>query len=161
MAALQPGSSPHIIVVLELNFEMVEMRARVKTAHRLSRRVQATPPPFRPPRSRISRPIRNVRVEIMRIAVLAAGGVGAYFGARLADAGHDVHFIARGAHLAAMRLHGLRVESVHGDTHLPHVNVTDDPAAIGPVDVVLFAVDRKSTRLNSSHKTESRMPSSA
>ena len=76
----------------------------------------------------------------MRIAVLAAGGVGAYFGARLADAGHDVHFIARGAHLAAMRLHGLRVESVHGDTHLPHVNVTDDPAAIGPVDIVLFAV---------------------
>ena len=76
----------------------------------------------------------------MRIAVLAAGGVGAYFGARLAAAGHDVHFIARGAHLEAMRRGGLRVESVHGDAHLPRPNVTDDPGAIGAVDIVLFAV---------------------
>ena len=76
----------------------------------------------------------------MRIAVLAAGGVGAYFGARLAVAGHDVHFVARGAHLEAMRRDGLRVLSVHGDAHLPHPSVTDDPAAIGPVDIVLFAV---------------------
>ncbi|MGN6570440.1 MAG: 2-dehydropantoate 2-reductase [Pseudolabrys sp.] len=76
----------------------------------------------------------------MRIAVLAAGGVGAYFGARLAAAGHDVHFVARGAHLDAMRRDGLRILSIHGDAHLPRPNVTDDPAAIGPVDIVLFAV---------------------
>ena len=71
---------------------------------------------------------------------MAAGGVGAYFGARLAAAGHEVHFIARGAHLAAIRRAGLRVLSIHGDLHLPAPRVTDDPAAIGPVDIVLFAV---------------------
>ena len=76
----------------------------------------------------------------MRIAVMAAGAVGGYFGARLAAAGHDVFFIARGAHLEAMRKDGLRVESVHGDVHLPKPNVTDDPKSIGPVDIVLFAV---------------------
>ena len=76
----------------------------------------------------------------MRIAILAAGGVGGYFGARLARARHDVHFVARGAHLEAMRHDGLRVLSVHGDEHLVHPSVTDDPAAIGPVDIVLFAV---------------------
>jgi 2-dehydropantoate 2-reductase len=74
------------------------------------------------------------------MAVLAAGGVGAYFGARLASVGHEVHFVARGAHLEAMRRDGLRVLSVHGDVHLMHPSVTDDPAAIGPVDIVLFAV---------------------
>lgn len=71
---------------------------------------------------------------------MAAGAVGGYYGARLAAAGHDVFFIARGAHLEAMRKHGLKIESVHGDLHLPSVNVTDDPKAVGPVDVVLFAV---------------------
>ena len=76
----------------------------------------------------------------MRIAVMAAGAVGGYFGARLAAAGHDVHFVARGANLAAMRESGLRLESVLGDLHLPAPAVTDDPATIGPVDVVLFAV---------------------
>jgi len=76
----------------------------------------------------------------MRIAIVAAGGVGAYFGARLANEGHDVHFVARGAHLEAMQRDGLRVASIHGDVHLQHPNVTDDPAAIGPVDIVLFAV---------------------
>lgn len=76
----------------------------------------------------------------MRIAIMAAGAVGAYFGARLAVAGHDVSFIARGAHLAAIRKNGLKVESVHGDVHLPAPNVTDDPAEVGPVDIVLFAV---------------------
>ena len=76
----------------------------------------------------------------MKIAALAAGGVGGYFGARLAAAGHDVHFIARGAHREAIENNGLKVESVHGDLHLPRVNVTDDPAAVGPVDVVMFAV---------------------
>ena len=76
----------------------------------------------------------------MRIAAMAAGAVGGYFGARLAAAGHDVFFIARGAHRDAMLSNGLKVESVHGDVHLPKPNVSDDPAKVGPVDVVLFAV---------------------
>jgi 2-dehydropantoate 2-reductase len=76
----------------------------------------------------------------MRIAVVGTGGVGGYFGGRLAAAGADVHFIARGAHLQAMRANGLRIISPKGDVHVPRVNATDDPAAIGPADVVLFAV---------------------
>lgn len=76
----------------------------------------------------------------MRIAVFGSGGVGGYFGARLANAGNDVHFIARGKHLAAMREHGLRLSSPLGDAHLKPVQVNENPAAIGPVDVVLFAV---------------------
>jgi 2-dehydropantoate 2-reductase len=76
----------------------------------------------------------------MRIAIMAAGAVGGYFGARLQAAGHDVFFIARGAHRDAMRKDGLKIESVHGDLHLRNVNVTDDPTEIGPVDTVLFAV---------------------
>jgi 2-dehydropantoate 2-reductase len=76
----------------------------------------------------------------MRIAVMAAGAVGGYFGARMAAAGHDVFFIARGANLAALKSKGLTLESVHGDLHLPKVNATDKPAEVGPVDIVLFAV---------------------
>ena len=76
----------------------------------------------------------------MRIAAMAAGAVGGYFGARMAAAGHDIFFIARGGNLAAIRKNGLTIESVHGDLHLPKPNVTDDPASIGPVDIVLFAV---------------------
>lgn len=76
----------------------------------------------------------------MRIAAMAAGGVGGYYGAKLAAAGHDVFFIARGAHKAAIEANGLKVESVNGDVHIAKANVTDDPASIGPVDVVLFAV---------------------
>jgi 2-dehydropantoate 2-reductase len=76
----------------------------------------------------------------MRIATMAAGAVGGYFGARLAAAGHDVFFIARGAHRDAMLKNGLKIESVHGDIRLPKPNVIDDPAKTGPVDVVLFAV---------------------
>jgi 2-dehydropantoate 2-reductase len=76
----------------------------------------------------------------MRIAVMAAGAVGGYFGARMQAAGHDVFFIARGAHRNALAKNGLTLESVHGDLHLPKVEVTDDPAKVGPVDVVLFAV---------------------
>lgn len=76
----------------------------------------------------------------MRIAVMAAGAVGGYFGARLAAAGHDVFFIARGAHLAAIRAHGLTIESTLGDLRLDKPNVTDDPKEVGPVDIVLFAV---------------------
>jgi 2-dehydropantoate 2-reductase len=76
----------------------------------------------------------------MRIAVMAAGAVGGYFGARMAAAGHEVFFIARGANLEAIKKNGLRIESVHGDVHLPKPNVTDDPAKVGPVDAVFFAV---------------------
>lgn len=76
----------------------------------------------------------------MRIAAMAAGAVGGYLGARLAAAGHDVFFIARGAHRDAIAKNGLKIESVHGDLHLPKPNVTDDPAKVGPVDIVLFAV---------------------
>jgi 2-dehydropantoate 2-reductase len=76
----------------------------------------------------------------MKIATMAAGAVGGYFGARMAAAGHDVFFIARGAHLEAIKKNGLKIESVHGDVHLPKPNVTDDPKSVGPVDIVLFAV---------------------
>jgi 2-dehydropantoate 2-reductase len=75
----------------------------------------------------------------MKIAVFGAGAVGAYFGGRLAQAGADVHLIARGAHLAALRRDGLRVRSVAGDFHLA-LQATDDPAAIGPCELVLFCV---------------------
>jgi 2-dehydropantoate 2-reductase len=76
----------------------------------------------------------------VRIAVMGTGGVGGYFGARLAQGGHDVAFIARGRQLEALRAHGLRVESPLGDAHLPDVEVTDDPAELDPVDLVLFGV---------------------
>jgi len=76
----------------------------------------------------------------MRIAAMAAGAVGGYFGARMAAAGHDVFFIARGANLAALNKDGLKLESVNGDLHLPKVNATDDAKTVGPVDIVLFAV---------------------
>ncbi|WP_106096876.1 ketopantoate reductase family protein [Pseudonocardia dioxanivorans] len=76
----------------------------------------------------------------MRIAVMGTGGVGGYFGARLAEGGHDVAFVARGRHLQALRENGLRVLSPLGDLTLPDVTVTDDPAELDPVDLVLFAV---------------------
>jgi 2-dehydropantoate 2-reductase len=76
----------------------------------------------------------------MRIAVVGAGGVGGGFGAALARAGADVSFIARGAHLAAMKKEGLKVQSPRGDTHLVPTQATDDPASIGKVDIVLFCV---------------------
>jgi 2-dehydropantoate 2-reductase len=76
----------------------------------------------------------------MRIAVMGTGGVGGYFGARLARAGHEVAFVARGRQLTALRSHGLRVESPLGDIHLPDVTVTDRPDDIGPVDLVMLTV---------------------
>ena len=76
----------------------------------------------------------------MRIAVIGAGGVGGAFGAALAKAGADVTFVARGAHLAAMRKDGLRIEGGRGETHLRPTQATDDPSTIGPVDFVLFCV---------------------
>src|ERR1700722_20863726 len=76
----------------------------------------------------------------MRIAVVGAGGVGGGFGAALAKAGADVTFIARGAHLAAMKSQGLKVQGPRGETHLVPTQATDDPASIGNVDIVLFCV---------------------
>jgi 2-dehydropantoate 2-reductase len=76
----------------------------------------------------------------MRIAVVGTGGVGGGFGAALAKAGADVTFIARGAHLAAMKSQGLKVMSERGDTHLVPTRATDNPAEIGKVDIVLFCV---------------------
>lgn len=76
----------------------------------------------------------------MRVAVFGSGGVGGYFGGRLAEAGEDVVFIARGSHLRAMREEGLRVESINGNFQLQPVQATDDPAQVGPVDVVLLGV---------------------
>lgn len=75
----------------------------------------------------------------MRIVVFGTGGVGGYFGARLAQAGHDVTFIARGAHLHAMRDHGLHISSVKGDMTVKPVQATDNVADIGTADVVLVA----------------------
>ena len=80
------------------------------------------------------------REEGVRIAVMGSGGVGGFFGAKLARGGADVSFIARGAHLAAMREHGLAIESTDESFSLPKVKVTDDPATIGQVDLVMFGV---------------------
>ena len=76
----------------------------------------------------------------MRIAVIGAGGIGGIFGAALVKAGADVTFVARGAHLAAMRDNGLKVEGDRGETHVQPTQATDDPATVGPVDIVLLCV---------------------
>ncbi|MGE0258957.1 MAG: 2-dehydropantoate 2-reductase [Alphaproteobacteria bacterium] len=76
----------------------------------------------------------------MRIAIIGAGGIGAIFGAALARAGAEVAFVARGAHLAAMRENGLRIEGDRGETLIRPIWATDDIAGIGPVDYVLLCV---------------------
>ncbi len=76
----------------------------------------------------------------MKIAIYGSGGVGGYFGGRLAHAGLDVTFVARGEHLAALRASGLRVSSLAGDFTVATVQATDDPTTIGPCDVVIVAV---------------------
>jgi len=76
----------------------------------------------------------------MRIAIVGAGGIGCIYGAALAKAGAEVIFIARGAHLAAMRTNGLRIEGDRGETVLDKVQATDDPANVGPVDYAIFCV---------------------
>jgi 2-dehydropantoate 2-reductase len=76
----------------------------------------------------------------MRIAILAAGGVGGYLGVRLIEAGHEVTLLARGPHLAAIRERGLVLDSPAGNAHVRPALATDDPAEVGPVDVVVFAV---------------------
>jgi len=76
----------------------------------------------------------------MRFAILGSGAVGGYYGARLARAGHDVTFVARGAHLAAMREHGLAIRSPMLGDFTVRAPVEEDTSRIGPVDVVLLAV---------------------
>jgi 2-dehydropantoate 2-reductase len=76
----------------------------------------------------------------MRIAVVGAGGVGGAFGAALAKAGANVTFVARGAHLQAIRSSGLRIAGGRGDTVIAPAQATDDPSTIEPVDFVLFCV---------------------
>lgn len=85
-------------------------------------------------------PGRMDTLPVMKIAVVGAGGVGGYFGGRLAQAGIDTTFIVRGATLEALRSQGLTVESVLGDFKLERVQATDDPSTVGPVDAVLLAV---------------------
>ncbi|NNN36882.1 2-dehydropantoate 2-reductase [Streptomyces sp. S3(2020)] len=79
----------------------------------------------------------------MKVAVLGAGAIGAYVGAALHHAGADVHLIARGPHLAAMRQHGVQVHSPRGD-FTAHVHATDNPNEIGPVDYVLLGLKANS-----------------
>ncbi|HZZ91609.1 MAG TPA: 2-dehydropantoate 2-reductase [Usitatibacter sp.] len=77
----------------------------------------------------------------MKIVMMGSGGVGGFFGGRLARAGYDVSFVARGAHLEALREHGLTIENeAQGDIHVPRVGVTDDPAALGVADLVILSV---------------------
>ena len=78
--------------------------------------------------------------ERLRIAVFGTGAVGGYFGGRLAQAGEDVIFLARGAHLAAIESQGLRVSSLRGDFVIRPANAVEQPAEAGPVDVVLLGV---------------------
>jgi 2-dehydropantoate 2-reductase len=75
----------------------------------------------------------------MKFAIFGTGGVGGYFGGRLAQAGQDVTFIARGAHLAAIQASGLRVESISGDFTIHPAHATDSPQTVGVVDVVVLA----------------------
>lgn len=76
----------------------------------------------------------------MKILIMGTGGVGGYYGGLLAQQGNDVTFIARGAHLRAMQQEGLKVKSIYGDFTVSPANATDDPANVGPVDLILFCV---------------------
>ncbi len=74
----------------------------------------------------------------MKIAVMGTGGMGGYYGALLAKQGHEVTFIARGAHLKAIQENGLQIKSIFGDFILSPAKATDNPSQIGPVDLILF-----------------------
>jgi 2-dehydropantoate 2-reductase len=76
----------------------------------------------------------------MRIAVMGAGAVGAYFGAKLSASGHNVAFLARGAHLDALRREGLQVDSPGGNLRIQNALFTNDPGEIAAVDLILFCV---------------------
>ena len=75
----------------------------------------------------------------MRLAVLGSGGIGGYYGALLAKGGHDVVFIARGAHLEALRQRGLTVRTPEGESTIP-VSAVGNTKRLAPVDLVLFCV---------------------
>ena len=81
----------------------------------------------------------------MKILIMGTGGVGGYYGGLLAQQGNEVTFIARGAHLYAIRREGLKVKSIHGDFTISPANATDDPANVGPVDLILFTVKTYNT----------------
>ena len=81
----------------------------------------------------------------MKVAIMATGGVGGYYGGLLAQTGQDVTFIARGAHLQAIREKGLHIKSVHGDFQIVPAKATDNPSEVGPVDVILFATKTHQT----------------
>jgi 2-dehydropantoate 2-reductase len=81
----------------------------------------------------------------MKILIMGTGSVGGYYGGLLAQQGNEVTFIARGAHLDAIRHKGLKIKSVHGDFTISPTDATDDPANVGPVDLVLFCVKTYST----------------
>ena len=81
----------------------------------------------------------------MKIAIIGTGGVGGYYGGLLAQQGEEVTFLARGAHLQAIRQHGLRIESIHGDVTIAPARATDQLAQIGPVDLALFCVKTYAT----------------
>jgi 2-dehydropantoate 2-reductase len=85
------------------------------------------------------RQVHSIEV-VMKIVMMGSGGVGGYFGARLAAAGADVHFVARGAHLDAMRAQGLSIEGGPAPLHLAKVQATDSPSSIGTADFVMIAV---------------------
>ena len=74
----------------------------------------------------------------MKIVVMGTGGAGGYYGGLLSKQGHDVTFIARGEHLAAIRKNGLQVKSIHGDFMVSPANATDDPSSVGTPDLILF-----------------------
>ena len=82
----------------------------------------------------------QVETSIMRIAIFGTGGVGGYFGGRLAQAGEDVTFIARGEHLHAIQTKGLRVDSLNGDFVIYPAKATDSVAEVGAVDLVIVGV---------------------
>jgi 2-dehydropantoate 2-reductase len=76
----------------------------------------------------------------MRVAIMGAGGIGGFYGARLAQSGHDVTFITRGEHLRAIRSAGLKLVGPAGDAHIEPAQATGNPGELAPVDVVLFCV---------------------
>lgn len=81
----------------------------------------------------------------MKILIMGTGGVGGYYGGLLAQQGNEVTFIARGAHLYALRHEGLKVQSVHGDFHIFPASATDEPINVGAVDLILFCVKTYNT----------------